>query len=470
MQFQYKPAATTIWLDLGAPLIRPPYLAHLDPATQDLSYGDFNLRILATDNSGNTNPAPEVITVRYADLSPPAAPQNLASLTQGNTVTLSWDVNSEVDLDGYNLYLVSGMTRKRITSSPVKTSNFQHQGLAEGPYLYEVKAVDIFGNESSTSNQTTALVYRLALNQPGSPVAVANISLTGSGAKVGDLVELFNDNGSGAGAIGIATADQSGSFSFDVELALGNNRITARGQDAAGNASILSPPVDIFFDEPPAPPTGLTGVANGYDVELNWDPNNEADLAGYRLSRDGQTLIAQSQITSATPGANVNQELAANAVDGDLATYWSNVNPMMDEWRLTFNNGDSLVKRIEIDWYDPPHVGQNFFILLFVDNTLHSLGLIKANTLQQNIIELETPVSASGLAINFMLQPIGTPAFLSEVRVYGESNLLINQTFTDRNLADGTYAYQVRAVDKLGLESSLSPEILVPVGDTTPPR
>ena len=41
-------------------------------------------------------------------------------------------------------------------------------------------------------------------------------------------------------------------------------------------------PVDTF---PPAVPTGLNAIATAESVELVWDRNTEADLAGYRLYR-----------------------------------------------------------------------------------------------------------------------------------------------------------------------------------------
>ena len=43
-------------------------------------------------------------------------------------------------------------------------------------------------------------------------------------------------------------------------------------------------PLDKF---PPATPTGLRAVSTAASVELSWDSNQEPDLAGYRILRDG---------------------------------------------------------------------------------------------------------------------------------------------------------------------------------------
>jgi fibronectin type 3 domain-containing protein len=59
--------------------------------------------------------------------------------------------------------------------------------------------------------------------------------------------------------------------------------------------SDLSTPVDITpIDRfPPAVPSGLTAVAGNESIELAWEPNQEPDLAGYRVYRaagDGPLL------------------------------------------------------------------------------------------------------------------------------------------------------------------------------------
>jgi hypothetical protein len=62
------------------------------------------------------------------------------------------------------------------------------------------------------------------------------------------------------------------------------------------SAEVTFTPQDIV---PPAVPTGLTAVATTNTVELTWDRNAEADLAGYRIYRaapDGQPeLLAETK-------------------------------------------------------------------------------------------------------------------------------------------------------------------------------
>jgi hypothetical protein len=83
-------------------------------------------------------------------------------------------------------------------------------------------------------------------------------------------------------------------------------------------------PIDVF---PPAAPTGLSTVASERAISLIWEPNIEADLAGYLvLRRDagGDTLttltrdgpIAQARFTDETVTAGVRYEYEVVAVDG----------------------------------------------------------------------------------------------------------------------------------------------------------
>jgi hypothetical protein len=54
--------------------------------------------------------------------------------------------------------------------------------------------------------------------------------------------------------------------------------------ESADSASVEIVPRDVF---PPAPPAGLTGLYTANAVELIWNANAEADLAGYNIYRSG---------------------------------------------------------------------------------------------------------------------------------------------------------------------------------------
>ncbi|MBA3232232.1 MAG: hypothetical protein H0T05_05375 [Acidobacteria bacterium] len=67
-------------------------------------------------------------------------------------------------------------------------------------------------------------------------------------------------------------------------------RVAAIAVESEASAPVCVTPRDVF---PPAAPTGLTGVASPGGIAIIWDPNAEADLAGYLVLRGeaaGDTL------------------------------------------------------------------------------------------------------------------------------------------------------------------------------------
>jgi len=473
VQFQFKSAAAgDDWTDLGITLTLPPYLTNLDPVANNLEYGDFVIRAVATDKHPNIDPSPQEVAVRYTDLTPPDAPQNLKSLTQGNVVTLTWDANTEADLGGYNVYRLNSGSETPVNPAPLADITFRHQGLTNGEYLYQVTAVDIYGNKSPASSQIVARVYQPLLTQPVTPVGVAELSLVGRSAQTGDQVELFKVIGVELVSAGIATADQEGNFAFNVVLSLGNNTFKARASDAVGNTSQLSAAVSVFFDEPPATPTGLKGEATGYDVKLTWNPNQEGDLAGYYVYRDGEVIITQRRVNTdtATVSASDQYNLAKNAIDGNPNTYWSTSWSNSRSWSVDFGADVHLIDKIELDWHSTYFPRGSLVVQAWVNNNWQQEYITYTNTQANNKITFESAVSTSKLNIYTYIPSYWSYLYLGEVRIFEEVPLLVQSpNFLDPNLPTGKHHYQVSAVDTLGMESPLCPEVMVPVGDVTPP-
>jgi len=93
---------------------------------------------------------------------PPAAPTGLATTAGDQQVDLSWNANSESDLDGYNVYRSTSSfsdpaNATKVNGSLVTGTNFTDTGLSNGTtYHYRITAVDDGGNESSVSVEAAA--------------------------------------------------------------------------------------------------------------------------------------------------------------------------------------------------------------------------------------------------------------------------------------------------------------------------
>jgi hypothetical protein len=95
------------------------------------------------------------------DKFPPEAPVGLQAVFSGLAnqpfIDLTWTPNSEPDLAGYNVYRHSGdEPAVKISSELVKTPSFRDIQVKPGTkYFYAVSAVDLRGNESGRSAETS---------------------------------------------------------------------------------------------------------------------------------------------------------------------------------------------------------------------------------------------------------------------------------------------------------------------------
>ena len=124
------------------------------------------------------------------DTNAPAPPTNLSATPGDTTVSLDWDDNSEIDLEGYNIYrsLVSGSGYSILNGSLLTNSDYVDNAVTNGTtYYYVVTAVDTSLNESADSDEVSAIP--VDLTPPAAPTSL--------GATAGDgTVSLdWLDNG-----------------------------------------------------------------------------------------------------------------------------------------------------------------------------------------------------------------------------------------------------------------------------------
>jgi hypothetical protein len=105
-----------------------------------------------------------VVSVFANDVFPPAAPAGLQAVFSGMAqqpfIDLTWTPNSEPDLAGYNVYRRVGSEEPvKINSELIKTPAYQDAHVQPGTkYFYSVSGVDLRGNESAKSQETSETV------------------------------------------------------------------------------------------------------------------------------------------------------------------------------------------------------------------------------------------------------------------------------------------------------------------------
>jgi hypothetical protein len=103
------------------------------------------------------------LEINTQDIFPPAVPEGLLAVvshrSEKRSVDLLWAPNIEKDISGYNVYRrEENAHSERINFVPSSMLSFQDVNvLAAHKYFYCISAVDVRGNESARSPETTAL-------------------------------------------------------------------------------------------------------------------------------------------------------------------------------------------------------------------------------------------------------------------------------------------------------------------------
>lgn len=138
----------------------------LSPSFSDTNFTfgttyEYTVRSVARYGVGEVESEDSVpLIVTPHDTFPPAAPEGLiaavapASGNEEALVDLSWEISSEIDVTGYNVYRSEeeATDGKRVNTDPLLTPAFRDISVLAGhKYFYRVTAVDRSGNESTPS-------------------------------------------------------------------------------------------------------------------------------------------------------------------------------------------------------------------------------------------------------------------------------------------------------------------------------
>lgn len=129
----------------------------------------YYLAVAALDNSGHRSALSDEISI--VPMLEPHAPQGITVTNGEVSIVISWNDNSEIDLQGYNVYRYTSLdtTLVKVTSSPLPVTSYQDSDVwGDRTYYYKITAVDNDENESDFSS----LVYGHLLppKVPGRPL------------------------------------------------------------------------------------------------------------------------------------------------------------------------------------------------------------------------------------------------------------------------------------------------------------
>lgn len=472
--FAWRAVGGGDWTTIGTPVTTLPWRATFDPGEAQ-PYGEYELRAVATDQGGAVDPLPPVVVVRYADLTPPAAPQGLVARADARNVQLAWSANAESDLAGYRIERRAWTgVWEALDAAPATGTTRIDADRAPGEHRYRVLAIDTSGNVSEPGEVDAALVFELRLETPYSPTAQAAIAVQGHALETGGELSWQVASGAQQAAGSAAAIDAYESFVIaDVPLFVGDNAVAVRLRDARGNRSIPAE-VSVLRGAVPQPPSGLQGTLAGAVVTLSWQPSPSPDVAGYRVFRNGRVLGVDARIPQAL-SAQSQQGAVPAVVDDDHGTSWpvsaptfSPLLPAGTRVQVAWNDS-SLISGLRLRFADADRSASDYRVLARNGTgAWMPLATRSARRAAEDLLFFGTPFPATEVAIEFLrAQAPGATVEVAEIEPLQRA--LVGATTYADTVGEGRHVYDVSAVSVLGFESLRSAPWIIQIGDAEAP-
>lgn len=473
VRFSVRALGDAVWTAIGTDTSLP-YEAVWTPGA--LPFGDYELRAEATDQSGQDDPTPALVTVSYADLTPPSQVIGLAAHAEGPEVLLSWTAVAADDLAHYRVERRQGDDYSFIEVAQVAagTTSLIDSVPEDREWQYQVTAVDTHDNAGQASDIAMARVFSIDVETPFSPIQQATTALHGQSPVAGQLRVA---RATGGAPVELLTQAVS-SDAFDLAalpLLAGENQFLLTVTDTDGNVSRVAE-AWVSSGSPPSAPTGLALSVIDHEVTATWNANPEPDVVGYRLFRRDSSALAERDLDDLSVAAAQPADAPEAAIDGDPATAWAAnswfaAGPIEDVWLELETAEPRQISALGLTWLNGRKPAA-FEVQAYSGRAWARIAAV-ASVQDAQILRLEAPyrtrririvpTAARDLPGGNTQQSIA----LAEV-VVSEQPLISATAFVD-TLIDGSYPHQVSAVNALGFEGPRSAPVTVDVGDAEAP-
>ncbi|WP_245814461.1 CARDB domain-containing protein [Cystobacter ferrugineus] len=291
--------------------------------------GVYTARLTVFDKAGNEETSePYQFAI---DTHPPRAPVLSAKVTSGRNVALNWTPNSaDSDIKSYRLERATGQGAFSLLSTVDHPAISKTDEVAtNGSYRYRVIAFDETGLQSQPSNEVSidlnppvAILFRPAQNGlvsglvevQGSAYAAEDFKeyrlLLGEGPSPTQFTRILSSSQ-------IVSSGPLGTIDFSNEEQDSVRTIRLEVEDTHGN--VAKAEVSVMVDNlAPLPPKLLSVLPpDSANVTVTWEKNNESDLAGYLLFRNG-VLVNSAGVSPSDLTAYLLSPASTSFLDKDL--------------------------------------------------------------------------------------------------------------------------------------------------------
>ncbi|PKN74561.1 MAG: hypothetical protein CVU49_08095, partial [Candidatus Cloacimonetes bacterium HGW-Cloacimonetes-2] len=455
----------------------------------DRPNGTYSYRVAAVYSSVIS--VPGNIASIQVELAYPA--QNLVLNQAGNNISLSWTAPN--DPGGFQTYRVY---RNGSLLAQTTAQSYQDNNLANGAYSYYLTAVYSIGESQPTATQNATIQIAYTATALEAQVIGDDVTLSWTAPVDTGYLQSYNILRDG-----IVIANTATTSYHDNNLANGSYSYAIVAVYSFGDAlpsNYVNIGIELLY-----PPTGLVANVIDSDVHLSWTaPVNQGGLralTGYKIYRNGN-LLAQSAVTSYTDedlaNGTYSYHIVASYNSGDSAP--GNTQEVLIEVLYPASNlvATATSDDIDLSWDAVPPSGASLLgykiyrnglllaqtaLTTYTDQNLNNgsysyrIAAIYASGESAQSNEASATIMIPYIPTGFTVQMVGVrTAQLSWIlpgqsetgfTLYKNGAFLVQITnpqgtvYLDQNLANGEYAYQIRA-DYPGISSELS----APVGVT----
>ncbi len=402
-----------------------------------LSEGTYVYKIYAVDAYGNSSTAGASDTTTI-DTTAPDAPTIVASkpTANGSEISLTWDVPSGTDTFTLKKVVDGGAETTVQSGIASSTTSMSQTSLSEGSYVYKIYAVDAYGNTSVAGTSSPLVIDTTAPSSPSSFTA------TSSGATVNLVwtnpasdfasVTIRRSTSSYPASIVSGTAILSGSTSTSYSntgLSDGVYYYSAFALDSYGNISVAAQATATVDTTPPSSPTisASKPTLNGSSIDLSWDVPATTDHFDLKLIYNGGS---ESDVDLSIPTSTTSATKTSLA-DG---TYVYKIYAIDSAGNVSSAGSASSLT------IDTTATASPSAFAASVSGTQVNLSSVA--------LSWSNPVASDFASITIRRSTSGYPADVSSGTLVASS--VTSTTYTDSNLADGTYYYSAFALDQFG--------------------
>ncbi len=258
-----------------------------------LTSGIYQLRLFAEDLFGNQAESRTQVSLDSLAPEPPGKP---TVILIGNSLYVNWTWSVSPDVMQYIVY-ANGGRNGQISDPP-----FEYVNPPDGTYVFEVASEDLAGNKSALSVPSDP--YILDRNAPHAiwvqPVPDTRFDSTLNlfvrfDAQDIDTAEFQYREASQSWTTITTILDPPWNTIWDAtSLADGLIELRCLATDLTANTDPAPTVIQVEKGDidPPQPPSGVTAVLMGDEVQLNWDLASDLDLAETLIFRDQLQIAA----------------------------------------------------------------------------------------------------------------------------------------------------------------------------------